>query len=474
MSDADAIVADIAKIPQRNIGPWAREIIEVCEASRKRRISLNQVWTAYYHTGADDENPSPYNKIKAHIDRLASYLYSPVDVRFAVGYDKSRDDNSRRMGETAASILSNHFHKRGCDLKFGNSVKWALIKGAMLNKYLWGRNGLDPHVVRPELFAVWREDIADLDQQEAFVHTQWLTPSALDRILIGNPQAKSIKEKLQSQATQGGSDDPTKQDFFKSLIIGGTQPVQTNPAATPSPAGGIVNWMDGPSVELHPEVMANLVRVDELWIQDQERQDYTTIQIAGDVVILGDIQHLNLCGLKEHHPFIKVSPNEIDGFFWGRSEIADIFLLQDKIKARLAGTQRLERLQENPPRGFIGSQGITDEKWQAANVPGGFISEESPGAKMENLAPEMPADLWSHIHEYERMFDEVTGTPPIMQGQGEPGVRAGVHADALMRTGSPRIRDRALIIERQLEDAGDLALRLLQAHDPTGYRYKEG
>lgn len=467
--------ADITEIPQRDIGPWAREIIGMCEASRKKRLSQNAIWRSYYHTGSDDERPSPYNKTKAHIDRKRGLLYSPVDVRFHIGYDKSRDDNSRRMGETAASIVSNHFHKRGCDLKFGSGVKWGLIKGCALNKYIWGRNGIDPYLVHPELFAVWREDLSDLDQQEAFVHTQWLTPSALDRLLIGNPRRKEIKAEIEQKASSGGGDDPTKQDYFKSLIIGGTEPVQTSQSASPSPAGGIVRWMDGPGAELSPEVMANLIRVDELWVIDQEREDYTTIQLVGeDTVLFGDVQHLNLCGIKEHHPFVKISPNDVDGYFWGRSEIADIFLLQDMIKARLYGIERLMRLQENPPWGFFGATGITAESWAAQNSPGGFISEDSQGATAKELAPKMPEAVWQDLHELSGQFDDVTNTPPIMQGQGEAGVRTGAHADTLVRQGSSSIRDDALIIERQLEDAGDLALRMIQAMDPTAYQYKAG
>lgn len=468
------MTADIAKIPQRNIGEWAREIISVCEASRKKRITMGSLWRSYYYTGADDEQPSPYNKIKAHIDRKRGLLYSPVDVRFHIGYDKTKDDNSRRMGEAAASVVSQHFHKRGCDLKFGSGVKWGLIKGCALNKYIWGRNGIDPYLVQPEYFAVWREDLSDLDQQEAFVHTQWLTSSSLARLLTGNPKKREIMTEIETAVSAGGGDDPAKSDYFKTLILGGTDPVQTNPSASASPAGGIVQWMDGPGAELHADVMANLIRVDELWVIDQEKQDYTTIQLAGEnTVIIGDIQHFNLCGIKEHHPFVKICPNEEDGYFWGRSEIADTFLLQDMIKKRLYGIERMMRLQENPPWGFFGVSGITEEKWAAQNSPGGFISEDNPQGKAEAMAPKMPENIWMDLHELQGQFDDVTNTPPIMQGQGEAGVRTGAHADTLVRTGSSSIRDDALVVERQLEDAGDLALRFLQAHDPDAYTYKQ-
>ena len=457
------------KVPQRDIGNWARELIDECEASRKQRISQYQSWRQYYFTGADDDQPSPYNKIKGHVDRLASYLYSPVDVRFAIDYDKTHSDDAKRMGEAAASVLSKDFHRRGADLAFGQAVKWGLIDGCRIVKQLWGRNGVDTFTIPAAGFAVYREDLPSLDHQEAFVHTTFLTPTAVDRLLVGNPRREEILREIHGQEKQG-DETSEKDDYFKQLVIGGTNPVSLQ--ATNNPAGGIVRWMEGPAPQLSAQVMAGLLRFDELWVIDDDRQDYTTIQLIGTTPVLGDMQHVNLCNIKEHHPFVKVCPNETEGYFWGRSEIADIFMLQDQIKKRCYGIERMMRLQENPPTMFSGTSGINDEVWAAQNIPGGFIAEENPNAKAQPIAPPMPDNIWVDLHELGNQFDDVTGTPPIMQGQGEPGVRAGVHADTLLRTGSPRIRDRALIVERQLEDCGDLFLRLMQAQDATAYRYK--
>jgi hypothetical protein len=66
-------------------------------------------------------------------------------------------------------------------------------------------------------------------------------------------------------------------------------------------------------------------------------------------------------------------------------------------------------------------------------------------------------------------MDDEGGFAPIMMGQGEPGVRAGMHAQTLLRTGSPRMRDRALLVERQVTCAGDLSFKYLQAKDPRVY-----
>jgi hypothetical protein len=68
-----------------------------------------------------------------------------------------------------------------------------------------------------------------------------------------------------------------------------------------------------------------------------------------------------------------------------------------------------------------------------------------------------------------KLFDEASGFSPIMSGQGESGVRAGVHAQTLVRTSSPNLIDQAARIERQLADTGYLALRVMQAMDALIY-----
>ena len=77
---------------------------------------------------------------------------------------------------------------------------------------------------------------------------------------------------------------------------------------------------------LAPEVAKQLVRIDELWVLDDERQDWTTIRVAeNDIVIEGRYKHRNLLSdgdnpfLKGEQPFRKICPNESDGYFWGQS-----------------------------------------------------------------------------------------------------------------------------------------------------------
>jgi hypothetical protein len=46
--------------------------------------------------------------------------------------------------------------------------------------------------------------------------------------------------------------------------------------------------------------------------------------------------------LKGRHPFVDFCPNHVEGYFWGRSEIANVFLLQEAINSRITGINKMK------------------------------------------------------------------------------------------------------------------------------------
>jgi hypothetical protein len=453
------------KIPQRNLGGWARDIIDQCGVSRPDRISQLGSWRSYYYAGSNDANdPARYNKIFSHIDRLASFLYSADDIRFSISYDGVLGEPWTERAAAAARVLNRDYHRRGCDLEFADAVHWALIEGKTFIKTVWGHNGLESWLVHPQFMGVLREDIDGLDRQEAFTHTAYLTPGELDRQIKDHPDYDKIKKELASATKRTTSDeaDPLS-DTLRQIVIGGMRPVQMNVGAT-SKSNVIVS--SAPTPSLDPKVARELVRIDELWVQNTEREDYTTIRvIEPDIVIEGNLRHRNMSGVEGEHPFTEVCPNRLDNYFWGQSEIGPLAPLQDMLNEAVADVRRITRLQARPPKAFIGFQGLTEAKYKALNVPDGYISEDQPNAKVERLAPEVPPEMFQQIEKILNWFDEAAGFQPIMMGQGEPGVRAGSHAATLLRTGSPRMRDRALLVERQGGAHGDFCFKLLQNKD---------
>jgi hypothetical protein len=116
---------------------------------------------------------------------------------------------------------------------------------------------------------------------------------------------------------------------------------------------------------------------------------------------------------------------------------------------------------------FIGMDGITDEQYAVFRTSG--YMGMPPNTDVKDLTPKLPEQMIPLIGEIIQMMNLVSGFPPVMTGQGDPGVRSGNHADTLMKTGSPRLRDRSLLVERQCNDALDTTLSLLQAKDAHEY-----
>jgi len=446
------------------LASFAQELIDECCTSREQRRAQMKMWKSYYYTGTSEGQQARYNRCYAHVDRLASYLFSPADVRFSIEYDQTEDQSTLSMGQASARHLNREFHRCGIDMAVAGAVNDALYKGCVLEKLMWGHDGLEAWEVQPEMFGVLREDIAELDRQDAFVHTTFMTKSQFRRTLTDHPDKDEILKKVDATAQAGAGDTDWQEDFFHQVVIGGTQPVST----TTSAGSGMVGVMGVPVPMLAPEVASRLIRMDELWVIDDDRQDYTTIRmVKPDIMVEGRLRRRNLCGVRGEHPFRKVCPNEVSGYFWGMSEIAQIYKLQDLLNDQVKDMTRLTRMKADPARALIGFSGMTQEKYKILKRPGGFVSEESPNAKIESLAPDIPPELFQAVDKTLNYFDDVAGFMPIMQGQGEPGVRAGAHAQTLARNASPRMRDRALLVERQVVDIGDFCLKLMMDKKAT-------
>jgi len=460
------------KLPSRHLADWALEVVDECRQSAESRRDLLKMWRSYYYTGTSEGQTATYNRCYPHIERLGAFLFSPTDVRFEIDFDEMETEDVHAMGHAAGRRLNRDFHRRSLDLDFAAAVNGGLVDGCNLIKLLWGHDGLESWVVKPQFFGVLREDIEDLDRQEAFVHSTYLTTTAFERTIIDHPEKKEIMEGIKQASMSQKEKDEFEDDYFHQIIVGGTQPVST----TTSSGSGMVGITGVPTPTLDAKVAASLIRIDELWVQDQERQDYTTIRLVRpNILIEGKYKRRNLCGLTDsqgkdadmagHHPFTKVCPNAVEGYFWGQSEISNIYKLQDSLNDQMRTIRRLTTLRGDPPRSATGFSGMTLEKYKAFKRPGGFVSEENPTAKMTEHIPELPPELFSYLDKTIQMFDDVAGFTPVLQGQGEQGVRSQSQASTLARNASPRMRDRSLLVERQCTEFGDFALKMLQAKD---------
>lgn len=447
------------------------ELIGFCEVSRSQRIASSRWWKQLYLTGrvgGEDHSAAQYNKIYAHLDELESQLFSPADVRASIVYDDPPPDDVLQQAELAGSILSREMADRDLDLAFSHALTWGLVKGWCATKLRWDRFGLQAGIVQNEAFGVVNETITDLDKQEAFLHTTFLTPESLWRLIARRADAKSImKDAMRAQQRTKDAEDETQDgSFFHQIVIGGIQPVAT--AGPTNPAGGIVSVIGSPIPLVSPQYRQKLIRFDELWVVDDEKQDYTTIQrVWPNHVIEGKIDRNNLflqgVDLKGIHPFQDLTPLPIDGYFWGRSELQQIAPLQDLINKRLNDFERIWRKQARPPKKVLGVMGITEEKIRKLNAPDGWISDDNPNSKIEDMVPQLPQGAFDEFQAILGFFSDMAGMQDVMRGKGEPGVRAQSHAKTLLRSASSRIRDRALLVERKFEEFAQKCFQLMAA-----------
>jgi hypothetical protein len=149
-------------------------------------------------------------------------------------------------------------------------------------------------------------------------------------------------------------------------------------------------------------------------------------------------------------------------------------MLQDMLSKRIRDIKIMWDRNVNAPQVFSGFTSITEEQYYKIINEGGFLNDPNPNAKAQKLLDPPPENYLEELEFIFKLFEEASGFSPIMSGQGESGVRAGVHAQTLVRTSSPHLIDQAARIERQLADVGFLALKIMQAQDALIYKTEGG
>jgi hypothetical protein len=473
----------VVRIPtnKKDLTEFAKRTVEDCRVSQTQRAAAYRQFGAWTETGrAQGGGLALANLLYSHTDRLAAHLFSPSELRFAIDFENLYPKDWLEKGVVAARVVSREWERNNIDMLFGHGVKESLTYASCLLKQLGGKdaNGnfymRGARLVMPWQFGVYNESVNDLRDQEAFVETVWLTRHEVWRRVRNLPDAETLYKKILANAAKEESvGAPTS---FMHQVLSTAVLNTNNPPITQTQPGGLVSLTNDANFSpLGPLVAAELYPMHELWVRDDSRsgEDYTTIQLfEPDVLVAPLLKHANLF-VPESQPYTLIQANYVPGYFWGRSEITDLMMLQSWLSEHLDDAKRLMGLQIDKIFGFEGIEGLSDEIYaQMTKVPG--TVSVGQGVKIHDLTPKLPDQLLPLIAEIIQLMNMVSGFPPIMAGQGEPGVRAGVHADTLMKTGSPRLRDRSLLVERQCASAADTTLAMLEAKDAKAYWTQPG
>jgi len=443
-------------------------------ASVEERALVYTRAAQYYYTGTYDARAAIYNKTKPFIDKLSGFLMQPTDVRFQVIFDTGEDDSVLKRAQLVSEKLSADYRSTDSDVTFSEAVTWSMVNGCQLLKHFPHDEGFKLAAVHPQNFGVLGETILDLDEQEAFCHVTYPTMTRLRGLLDDHPRKKEILARI--EAGRPTTKDEEQPSYFHQMVVGGLNPLGEPGGAPRSEAAGIVNVFPVPTPWKPNRRISPTVKFCELWIKDRDRGgDYTTMQVVyPDIIIEGDLTRRNLSKVPGRSSFVKIQPQITPGYFWGRSYISDVQMLQDVLNKRLRDLKVLWDRNVNAPQVFSGFTSITEEQYFKIISEGGFINDPNPNAKTNPLVQPPPPQTLEEINFLLQLFEEASGFSPIMSGQGEPGVRAGVHAQTLVRTSSPRLIEQAARVERQLAESGYLSLRIMQAMDPRIYRTDTG
>ena len=437
-----------------------RDLIEKCMVSLQDRKGDYASLRSWFLFGSGpDESPTIFNKIYPHIDQLTSFLYSAETTRFSINVGASVPDQEHIKVPRLTLALNDEWLNSNADQVFSSALTWSLVFNSTFIKLVYN-NGIHPYMVEPASIGVLREDTPYTDRQEALVQTYYITKSELYNRLYSHPKRESIVKRITTSVHTKTEDLPEGVDR---IIMS-----QSNPTIY-----GNVNLDLFGMNRYKARVAEETVKMYELWVWNDETQDYQCVTMAEPDIFIYDRPGASMF-LKGELPFVQLCPNPQFDYYWGQSEVQRLVFLQQLRNNRMTEILDLLSKQVNPPTALTGFTGILDEKNFALNRAGGLLASDMPNAKAERLAPDMPSSLFEVIHEVDNMFSEASGISSVLQGKGESGVRSSGHASQLARLGSSRAKKRALIIEDSLEKVATLYLKLMQAYDKTHFKDEEG
>ena len=432
------------------------ELMDKCLVSVEDRKLDYNLLKCFFLFGSDPESPPAlYNKIAPHIDQLNSFLYSSETTRFSINIGASVNKKEHHKMPVLTSALNDEWLNSNTDQVFSEAINWSLVFNSTFVKVVVGKGGsIHPYLIDPATIGVLREDKPYTDRQEALCHTYYMTKSELYTRLYSHPNRDSIMKRVLA--------GPKPQDELPNAL----NRIITS-QSTPTMTGNVNLSLEGMS-RYAAKLAEDTVEMRELWVWNDDTADYQVVTIAYPDVVVYDRSGESMF-LKGENPFIQICPNPLYDYFWGQSEVQKLIYLQQLRNKRIGEISTLLAKQVSPPKSFTGFTGITDEKAYALNMPNSWVLSDMPGAKVDELSPTIPQDLFKEIQEIDAMFSEASGISSILQGKGESGVRSGGHASQLARLGSSRAKKRALIIEDSLEKLATLYLKIIKAYSDTHF-----
>lgn len=452
------------------------QILDICLASKRDRDQLYLRRKRYFMFGTTDYSVEvKYNRLQAHSDLVASFLYAADHCRFNIAAPRNSSDEIIAQIVALEDEWNETFRDCGLAYMVADAVLWALVYDSMFIKLGWNdaRDDLIGRLFSPQDFSVYDESEPDLDSQEAFVHSYSINwDNAVMRLLRAGK--KPLIKKMSARPGQFTDDMPP---VLANLLISATGGPNISGAMS-----GRASVDYEPRAVYEPNSDNPMVRAHEIWVWDDTSEDYAIFtKYDGVDGVLSDsretvaaMQKADLgpakarykgksnIFLESEHPFIHIRPYSLYNFFWGECHCDRLIPLQVWTNERLQQIADILERQVDPAKVFSGFMGLTDEKAEALGGPGTWVTDMVPGAKVDELKPPMPEDLFVEFNQIGQIFLEASGLTETVMGKGAEGVRGDKHAKRLAMTGSGRIRKVAVGLEQPLAKLGDISIKLMQ------------
>lgn len=438
------------------------DVLNACKASREHRKTYYAALKMYYLFGTQgmlEEPKARFNKIQPHLDQLKSFMFSQETTRFDIELGASVNAAEKRKIPASSLALSQEWKRSGGGITASHCVRWSFVYGSMFAKLRPKKKHVEPFVVEPHNFGVYREDTIGLDNQEAFSHTYYITKSQLRNEMQsgGRLNYEKLLDLVQGSAhdNSGATVGPVDRVIISSV--------------SPNIVGNVDLWNQDFTGLYRARVTEPLIEMNELYIYNDAIADYQVVTIADPDIVIWDRPNERIF-LKDQHPFIQFCPIPAYDYFYGYSETERLTPLQDMRNERMSDVRHMMKQQAHPPSSATGFSGNEDEIAETMDSPAGLVITDNLAAKFDKHQPVIPDDLFREIRDIDDQFGDQSGINAVNAGKGEQGVRSAGHAAQLSKLGSSRAKDKALVIEDALETMATRYLQLMRRYDDSRYR----
>ncbi len=460
------------KLPTESPRNFILDMRQSLMGSMSQRQKDCQNWDSLYYTGAtmDKNTPAIANIVTQLINTEAGNLFSPDNLTFRIEYELDMDESVLLQAARAGSFLSRELRDADADLEFSDAVLLALRHGSAFGQLTWNGEEFCADVIPMSAVGVLNETAKGLygKEQPAFMVSYTVPTEQFSEMVLKFRGTSDIASGFDKRE---GDQSPEMNEATK-VVLGLNQPIGS---ASVSQAG-FINLLPRPPYIPSSNSKGRHVAVDAIWLQREDGRWATVYVIEGNDTI-GTDQWRNFMAidkngnenieLAKRHPYFYVCPNPVKGSIFGRSSIADIAESQSFIRRHTDVLDHILTMQGDPAHIGFGAIQPSEIYQQQLRSPGGWVTETGPNAKVQAQVPAMPPELLQAIEIAASWGATAANKPPVVQGRGEHGVRAGAHADTLMNAASAGERRPALRAVRQCGDMGDLALDILRIKDAT-------